>query len=113
MLVAVSGAFWTTSVRQIGAALWFRNFGSGSDFFSFQLLAHGSTFQCFLPSHLFGGWILWATAVHFTPRISMLGETISLLSLSPASTRADSALHGANGRCTALCVKNFNPTRSA
>jgi hypothetical protein len=115
LLVAVTGGFWTTLLfRQTGAALWFAILIPGvlsvviAGVFQ-TFIGHGtdSAVAVVLSLYAIAGFI-WARRMFLQAQDSQwLGETISLLALSPARTQTESATARTKGATRALLRKEL------
>jgi hypothetical protein len=113
--VGVSGGLWATLLfRQMGAALWFVILIPAGLYVLVEGIFHnlpGNAPEIIAATALsvysVAGFV-WARRMFATAQDSQwLGETISLLSLTPAKARADSAVSGRRGAVRALVRKEF------
>ena len=113
--VAITGGFWTTLLfRQTGAAMWFAVLIPGALVVIVGVVFHGLwpqaeniTLVSVLVLYSLAG-IIWAQRMFTSAQDSQwLGETVGLLSLSPAKPRSDATAPRRTGAFRALLRKEF------
>jgi hypothetical protein len=114
VLIGVTGGFWTTLLfRQTGAALWFAILVPGVIYVGVELLARGVSsnfdillFPAMIVYSAVGFFWAWRMFLHAQDS-QWLGETISVLSLSPSKAREESAPARGRRPLGALLRKEF------